>query len=315
MLYGLRGEQRERVAALRERGQFFWLDVSLSETSLDELVEALGIPERASQALASYGEADGPSQKFHADGQHLVFTTSCYITVSEERAETQRMRPLEVRVLVSGEYLLTLHEERMALTEQLAPDIAEGRSEQYVVYSVLDAMLGTAFATLNQLEQILDDLIASATDVRAGRVRAATLQEMVSGLARMRRRAGPQRRLFERIGVEIERLPGLEPDEERYFDRLAGETNRLLDAIDAAGGGMATVIDLRLNQMSYLLTAVATIFLPLTFLVGFFGMNFEWMIDQIDTMLAFWLLGVSTSVAAALIAWRTVVRRSPIEDE
>ena len=49
------------------------------------------------------------------------------------------------------------------------------------------------------------------------------------------------------------------------------ETDRLLDAIDATGDGMASVIDLRLNQMSYSLTAVATVFLLPTFLVGFFA--------------------------------------------
>jgi magnesium transporter len=225
------------------------------------------------------------------------------------------MRPVETRVLVSGEYLLTIHEEPVALTKLLAPGIVEGRSEQYVVYSVLDAMVGTAFAALNELELMLDDLIAGATDMRASRVRMATLQSMTSGLTRMRRRAGPQRGLFQRIGMEIERLPGLQADEERYFDRLASETNRLLDAVDATGDGMASVIDLRLNEMSYLLTVVATIFLPLTFLVGFFGMNFDWMIGEIDTQLAFWLLGVGTSLAAALVAWRTVLRRSPIQDE
>ncbi len=88
----------------------------------------------------------------------------------------------------------------------------------------------------------------------------------------------------------------------------------MLDAIDATGDGMASVIDLRLNEMSYWLTVVATIFLPLTFVTGFFGMNFE-MIGLIDTQLAFWLLGVGTSMAAALVAWLTVLRRSPIQDE
>ncbi len=88
----------------------------------------------------------------------------------------------------------------------------------------------------------------------------------------------------------------------------------MLDAIDATGDGMASVIDLRLNEMSYWLTVVATI-LPLTFVTGFFGMTFEWMIGQVDTQHAFWLLGVGTSLAAALVAWRTVLRRSPIQDE
>jgi magnesium transporter len=314
ILYGLQGAQRARVAALREDERFFWVDVSLSETSLDDLGKALDISERASQALASYAETDGPSREFSSDGHRLVFTTSCYIERPEGSSGPQRMRSLDVQVVVSGEYLLTVHEERVPLTDVLAPDIAEGRTKQYVVYSVLDAMVSTGFAALNQVERMLDELMVSATDVSA-RVRMATLQDMVSGLARMRRRAGPQPGLFERIGMEVERLPGLQVDEEPYFDRLAGETNRLLDAIDATGDSMANVIDLRLNEMSYLLTVVATIFLPLTFITGFFGMNFEWMIGQVDTALAFWLLGVGTTLGGALIAWRTVMRRSPVVED
>jgi magnesium transporter len=314
MLHGLSGAQRERVAALREDQRFFWLDVSLSETSLDDVARTLGVPERTSQALASFAKADYPSREFSSDGQNLVFTTGCYLERSQGSSGPQPMRPLDVQVLVTGEYLLTLHEERVSLPDVLAPSVAEGRSEQYVVYSVLDAMVGTGFAALNQLELKLDDLIEAATDV-SGRVSIATLRDMIAGLARMRRRASPQRGLFERIGIEIERLPGLQADEERYFDRLASEVNRLLDAIDATGDSMASLIDLRLNQMSYLLTVVATIFLPLTFITGFFGMNFDWMIGEIDTQLAFWLLGVGTTLGAALIGWRTVVRKSPIQDE
>ena len=143
----------------------------------------------------------------------------------------------------------------------------------------------------------------------------ATLQGMNSRLARMRRRAGPQRGLFERISQEVDRVTGLEADSERYFDRIYEQTNRLLGAIDAAADSMAKLIDLRLNETLYWLTVVATIFLPLTFIVGFFGMNFDWMVDEIDTPLAFWLLGVGTTLGAALTGWRTVLRRSPIQDE
>ena len=41
----------------------------------------------------------------------------------------------------------------------------------------------------------------------------------------------------------------------------------------------------------YWLTVVATVFLPLMFVTGFFGMNFGWMVRRIDTPLAFVLLG------------------------
>ena len=51
VLYGLAAPERERLAALRAEGRFFWIDVSLSDTSRDDLVEALGIPERVLAAL------------------------------------------------------------------------------------------------------------------------------------------------------------------------------------------------------------------------------------------------------------------------
>ena len=57
---------------------------------------------------------------------------------------------------------------------------------------------------------------------------------------------------------------------------------------------------MRLNETSHWLTVVATIFLPLTFITGFFGMNFGWMVGEIDTHLAFWLLGVGTPSRAWL---------------
>jgi magnesium transporter len=312
---GLGAAQRDRIAALRKEGRFFWIDVPLSEPGAHDLNDALGILERSFQAMLDFGEAHAASRKFHADGQHVVFAFSCYLEGDQREGVPYRLRPIEVHVLVTGDFLLTLHEEGVSLPELLAPTLPEGRSEQYTVYAVLDAMVASAFDALNEVELTLDDLSVRSTDLRAGRLRMASLQEISSQLSRMRRRAGPQRGLFERIGVEIGRLPGLEADEERYFDRIGEQINRLVDAIDAAAGAMATLIDLRLNETSYWLTVVATIFLPLTFITGFFGMNFEWMVGEIDTELGFWLLGIGTPVVGVALIWRLVVRGSPVEAE
>ena len=78
---------------------------------------------------------------------------------------------------------------------------------------------------------------------------------------------------------------------------------------------LATLIDLRLNETSYWLTVVATIFLPLTFITGFFGMNFGWMVDRIDTQVAFWLLGFVVPAGTAALSWRLLVRRFVTGDE
>ena len=113
--------------------------------------------------------------------------------------------------MVCGDYILTVHQERISLPELLRPTIPEGRSEQYVVYAILDAMAATAFDALNEAELRVEGLQVMSTDLRAARLRMATLRAVNSRLAEMRRRIGPQRGVFERVGEEISRVEGFSP--------------------------------------------------------------------------------------------------------
>jgi magnesium transporter len=72
---------------------------------------------------------------------------------------------------------------------------------------------------------------------------------------------------------------------------------------------MGMLLDLQLNQRAYLVSVVATIFVPLTFITGFFGMNFGWMVDRVDGPAAFLLLGLLVPIVTVALAWRLVVRR------
>jgi magnesium transporter len=83
----------------------------------------------------------------------------------------------------------------------------------------------------------------------------------------------------------------------------------LPSSIDAAANAMGVLLDLQLNERAYVVSLVATIFVPLTFITGFFGMNFGWMVDQIDTPAAFWLLGFIVPIVSGVLCWRFLVRR------
>ena len=85
VLHGFEAADRNRASALRAQGRFFWLDVSLGETSRDDLVEALGVPEHALRVVTGSGDALA-SRRSHADRNSLVFTVRCYVE-SEAPAE------------------------------------------------------------------------------------------------------------------------------------------------------------------------------------------------------------------------------------
>jgi magnesium transporter len=61
----------------------------------------------------------------------------------------------------------------------------------------------------------------------------------------------------------------------------------------------------RLNEIATRITLLATIFVPLTLITGFFGQNFGWLVDHIDSLTAFLVWGIGGLVvpAAAIWAW------------
>jgi magnesium transporter len=60
-----------------------------------------------------------------------------------------------------------------------------------------------------------------------------------------------------------------------------------------------------LNGYITRLTVLGTIFLPLTFITGFFGQNFGWLVRQVNGQWQFWVFGIGLEVLSVLVlfAW------------
>jgi magnesium transporter len=305
MTHILRGLEGRRAAELRAGGPFFWADVRAGEQTREELRRALEVPDDALGPLLQFDARVSRSRKFHVDADHVVFQFSCFL----------EGEPVEVHVLVSGDFVLTVHTAPESLPDVLELEAPEHRSEQYLIYAVLEAMLGTHFDELAQINDEIDHLLELSIGLERPSVPNRTLREIMSKVTSLRHQAAPLRGTFARVSHEIGLVRGLEPDSEAYFDHVGDQLNRLVEAIDAAADTLARMIDLRLNETTYWLTAVATVFLPLTFVTGFFGMNFGWMVRHIASPLAFVLLGVGGCAAGVAIALIALRRRAPVEPE
>lgn len=301
----LRGLEGRRAAALRAEGHFFWADIQAGEHTREELQRTLEVPDDALGPLLHFDPRVSRSRKFHIDADHVVFLFNCFVD----------SEPIEVHVLVSGDYVLTVHAAPASLPDLLELAVPDDRTEQYLIYAVLEAMLATHFDELSHVNDEIDHLLEVSLGLQRTSVRNQTLREMMSRLTSLRHQAAPLRGTYTRVSHEIGRVRGLESDSESYFDRVGDQINRLVEAIDAAADTLARMIDLRLNETTYWLTAVATVFLPLTFVTGFFGMNFGWMVRHIDSPLAFILLGVGGCAAGITITLIALRRRAPVEPE
>ena len=125
----------------------------------------------------------------------------------------------------------------------------------------------------------------------------------------MRKVITPQRDLLARGIDTIAEIPGFTLDQRDYFRDVYDHVIRISDLIDSYRDLLAGAMDAylstvanRQNEVMKHLTQAATIFLPLSFLTGFFGMNFAWMVTHVqNTLLGFLLLAVLGSLASVTV--------------
>ncbi|WP_053677195.1 CorA family divalent cation transporter [Streptomyces sp. XY66] len=146
--------------------------------------------------------------------------------------------------------------------------------------------------------------------------------EQVYRLARLRRTAAllhhtllPYHRVTEET-VTRRMMSGSVPEERqrlvREYQRTAGlvltDIESLQEAARRAFSSYSSLVSADQNGVINRLAIVSTIFLPLTFLTGFFGMNFTYLTDEMEGEAVFWLLAVGLQVAFLVIALYTLHR-------
>jgi magnesium transporter len=299
---------RDAIADLLKRDEYFWLDLTdPGEEEIGALGEVFSFHPLALEDMLKRGQR--PKLDDFGDYMFLVYYGA---GGGDGRSEIALE---EVHAFLSGGYIVTSHlGDCAALAEARAQLEAKmPRSEQFVVYRVLDGLTDSFFPVLDHLDERMEGLDAEIFD----RPRPSQLEEITAlrrELVALRRVVTPQRDLLARGVDDILEIPGLEADSRNYFRDVYDHAIRISDQIDSYRDLLAgtrdaylSVVSNRLNQITKQLTVVATIFLPLSFIVGFFGQNFKWMVEGIGSEADFLLLGVGSlllSVIGLLIWFR-----------
>jgi magnesium transporter len=285
-----------------ENDHFFWLDLTApGPDEIARLGELFGFHPLALEDTEQFNQR--PKLDNYGDYVFLVF----YGAWRHNEADMEPLR--EVHLFISGQYVVTVHRDPLPPLEMQIAQLS-GRvlhSEQFLLYRVLDALTDSFFPILASIDDEIDELeaavLADPTDAVLQRLFALKRQ-----LVAMRKVVSPQRDLFARSVDQVAELPGLELDERDYFRDVYDHLIRISDLIDSYRDLLSGATDLylstvsnRQNAVMKQLTIIATIFLPLAFITGFFGQNFGYMVrDLIGSEWTFWVIGVGSMVATVV---------------
>jgi magnesium transporter len=153
------------------------------------------------------------------------------------------------------------------------------RGADFVFYAVADAVVDTFFALVDRLEEGIDEIEERIFAPQPESVQALIFRRR-NTLIDIRRAIGPMRDVFN--ALLNHHLPFIQEPQFLYFRDLYDHTLRVYELLEAQRDRLSNALEVNLSHISNTLsqvmkrlTAVATIFMPLTFLTGFFGMNFE----------------------------------------
>ncbi len=297
--------ERGEIAELLKRDEYFWLDLTgAGEAEVAELKDVFGFHPLALEDTLKRGQRP----KLDDFGKYMFL-----VYYGAQEAEHGEVEMIEVHAFLSGGYIVTTHSRRCSALEEVRQRLQaqEPRSEQFVVYRVLDALTDTFFPVLDHLDDRIERLDSEIFE-RATPHQLEEISVLRRELVELRRIVTPQRDLLARGVDDILDIPGLESDSRNYFRDVYDHSIRISDQIDSyrdllsgSRDAYLSVVSNRLNQITKQLTVMATIFLPLSFVVGFFGQNFKWLVVNIQSSGAFFGLGLGSLVLSVvgLVVW------------
>ncbi|MDH3674309.1 MAG: magnesium/cobalt transporter CorA [Anaerolineae bacterium] len=276
----------EFSAALQDSQGLLWVDFVDEPPEVCEpiLRETFGFhPLAIDDALA---ETHTPKLDDWGDYLYLVFRA----IVFDQQADDQLDVP-ELDVFLGKNYIITYHEQPVVAVDRVW-DHCQGdrhflkRGAAYLLYMLTDELVANYVPVVDALDDTLDLI----EDQLFNNPTSAALEQIFTlkrTVLHLRRLIMPQRDVLNRLARDRFRMI---KDKERVFFRdvydhlvrLYDLTESMRELVVSALNTYLSVVNNRMNDIVKTLTVFAALFMPLSFLVSFFGMNFFQAVTPLD---------------------------------
>lgn len=294
-------------------GTLRWLDVSgEKEQVLEQLRERFDFHPLAIEDCHQFDQR--PKLEEYRD--HLFLVTQGFSSPGDVVIE---LTLHELHAFLGASYLVTVHADELPALEDTWKRVQRnpamlGRGPDFVYYLIASRL---AEANFPILDRIADELEGLEDRVLAGPSKQdlARIFELKRHLVMMRKVLSPQRDTMAMLGRLDD--PRVSERTSHYFRDVHDQLVRLNESIEANRDLLGNALDAylsavsnRTNEIMKSLTLLSAVFLPLAFIVGFFGQNFqslpgfpEWTTS--DTLMRSMVLVCITTPVAMLLWFRS----------
>lgn len=214
---------------------------------------------------------------------YLVFHS---VGIGDERLD---LHTYELDVFLGANFLITMHEAaRTAIDKMWHADYHQqnglARGPAYLLYDLIDRQIDDYLPLLERFETQIEELgdVIFQPNPPPDRVVLNDILTAKSSALRLHRILLPQRELLRRLSRND--YPVIPADARLYFNDAYDHFVRITDLAESMRDLSSSTIEThlalvnnRMNEVMKVLTIISTIFIPLSFIAGIYGMNFDFM--------------------------------------
>ncbi len=294
------------LPGLLQSDDTFWIDT----TSIDEPLRALLTDVLKLHPLAVEDillDRPGPKVEDYGDYLYMVIHG-----VDCADADVEHVTTVELDLVLSEHWLLTHHRGGLKAPGEVAAEFARNpkamdRGPAFVAHAIIDRMVDLYVPVTEAFDEQIDALETEVVE-RASADIVPRIFKLKRSLQRMRRTAMHQREVLQRLSRgEFERIPERAlpffRDIHDHFIRVADMAEGNRELLSAALDAYLSQTSNRMNEVMKTLALVSTIMLPLTFIAGVYGMNFDHMPELHWRYGYGFAVGLMVAVGSGMALW------------
>ncbi|HPU35953.1 MAG TPA: magnesium/cobalt transporter CorA [Bacillota bacterium] len=263
---------------LRDEEDLLWVDLyNFSDEEIKYVAKIFDFHPLAVEDCLSYSPR--PKLDNYEDYSFFVMHALRYDEESEEEIEL-----VQLNVFLGTNFVVTVHRQTLPVLGRIARVSLQNpqymnKGIEFFLYSIIDGNTDDIFPIMDRIGVRIDELEDQIYEQPSKQITEEFLA-LKRTILTIRRAVLPMKRIFTSINAGGHPYFDIREDIKPYFLDLVDHMERITDSIeshrdlvDAALATYYSLISSRTNDTIRVLTVISTIFMPLTFLTGFFGMN------------------------------------------